>query len=143
MTRSTPRPATLLIALAAWALLTSCNGFDPSSNVGVGDSCVPQVPVGGFTADSSFLEVSTTACETQFCLVRQFEGDPRVTVESDPACSDCPTQAEVDERIHCTCRCAVPDDVDAETCPCPVGFTCEPLFEMGEPDTVGSYCVRS
>jgi hypothetical protein len=50
----------------------------------------------------------------------------------------------VTDAVYCTCRCAVPDGVDAKTCACPDGYSCEPLFNnkalpLGKQ---GSYCVK-
>ena len=127
-----------LIVLAA----TAC------SDTGVGDECVPeQVPVGGFLRSETYLETSSVQCATRVCLVQGLNGDPRNLQEAAPEpCprgeATCVSEAEVDQSVYCSCRCAAPAGSDLPTCDCPSGFTCEEVLETGGDGLRGSYCVR-
>jgi hypothetical protein len=107
---------------------------------GVGDSCDPIVPGGGFDDRQAYIETGATECETGTCLVFRLHGDPA----SDCAPSadvECATPADVAERVHCTCRCDTIDSHAAE-CECPKGFSCAPILDRS-PGSSGGYCVRN
>jgi hypothetical protein len=88
------------------------------------------------------------------CLIDRLRGDP------DPQCAPpdytcvpgldadcgyavpCALAADVQRRIHCSCRCDGPDPA-ARYCQCPEGFSCEPLPGDPQHALAGSYCMRS
>ena len=116
---------------------------------GVGDPCVPEaIPEGGgFNALEIYLETSSVQCRTRVCMVYEFAGDPSESFEACEArggtdCAAKPLQANIDERVFCTCRCDTTTQ-GASTCECPSGFSCEPILdEEAGPGIAGSYCVR-
>ena len=128
----------VVIAVAA----TAC------SDTGVGDACVPeQVPAGGFLRSETYLETSSVQCATRVCLVRGLDGDPSNLQEAMPdPCpkgeATCVSEADVEQSVYCSCRCAAPAGSDLPTCGCPSGFTCEEVLETGGDGLRGSYCVR-
>ncbi|MDD9939546.1 MAG: hypothetical protein OXU20_00660 [Myxococcales bacterium] len=118
----------------------------------VGEACMPEsVPESGFDDREAYLETNNPQCGGNACLVYQLSGDPRpdcveiVCPPDDPACTPrfCATQEEVRERLYCSCRCDVPEGVDAELCGCPEDFSCVPVLRRGGPGVAGSYCVRT
>lgn len=125
-------------------------------NTGIGDPCVPEsVPDDGFQPGEAYLETSSVQCRTRVCMVYQFGStfalDPRETTEEclagggDPVtCSAKPSQAVIDERVYCTCRCSSTGDSNTPTCDCPGGFTCQDdLLTLGGAGIQGGYCVRN
>lgn len=107
--------------LSLFALvLVGCVG-DP-----VGDPCIPEQVPSDLSSSETFLETSSAQCVTRLCIARGLRGDPR------PDCTEgCASEADVEQRVHCTCRCDGPNP-----CLCPDGFVCEDI------EGPGSYCVR-
>ena len=105
----------------------------------LGAGCVPaSVPPGGFGPDEVYLENPNASCGVDWCMSYMLEGDPNFTVEDgcDPDQELCPTVADVEARLFCTCRCEAPEG--EEVCACGEGFVCESLFGS-QPR---GYCVR-
>jgi hypothetical protein len=119
----------------------TCGGAAP-----VGGACSPPRP-GGLPCDASntsgcfrstevFLETGSAACSSGACLAYRYDE------RGDAAGS------ERARRVHCTCRCAVPERLRASVpagslCACPSGFTCGDIGAGAWPDALaGSYCVR-
>ncbi len=128
------------VLLACALLVVGCADSterEPGDETGVGESCRPEaVPARGFEAEDVYVETSSVQCESRSCLVYFFEGDPTTSVEEDPSCTDCPTTEEIEQRVYCSCRCALPDGTRNDfTCECPDGFFCEDLDR-------GWYCVK-
>lgn len=114
------------------AIVSGCTG--PA----VGDPCMPeQIPEGGFVENEAYIEAGSVQCETRVCLVYRLSGDPRNVGQDD----DAPTQAQVDERVFCSCRCNAGNS-DFATCDCPSGFTCREILTLGDEGFRGSYCIR-
>lgn len=125
------------------------------STSNVGDPCTPEsVPTKtGFDPTEAYIETSSVQCRTRVCLVQGLKGDP-TKIEGTKSCYDggpepdggvCVTQAEIDQSVYCSCRCAVPAGINAPTCKCPSGFTCKELVTLPQAgDGVkGSYCVKN
>jgi hypothetical protein len=115
-----------------------------ATNEGVGDRCLPSsVPEGGFSRTSSTVETNVSECATETCIVHELGGDPVRTVEEGCQGPTCLTAAQVEERVHCSCRCrTVPGD-DSPTCACPDTFVCKDVVPVGGGDALrGAYCVR-
>lgn len=131
--------------LAALALIGAIQVGCPAPPVG--DPCVPeQIPAGGFDRNEAYIETSSVQCETRVCMVYKLSGDPDCIKNpaKGPACTDPEkmiTQADVDRRIYCTCRCDAANDAFA-TCECPDGFACTEVLDLGGPGVQGSYCVK-
>ena len=105
----------------------------------LGESCLPaSVPTGGFGLGEVYLESPNAACGVDWCMSYMLEGDPNYTVEDgcDPEQEACPTDADVEARLFCTCRCEAPEG--EEVCACAEGFVCESLFGAQR----RGYCVR-
>src|SRR4030095_507999 len=74
---------------------------------GVGDPCEPEVvPEGGFRQEEAYLETSSVQCRTRICMVYKLGGDPREGC--DPKTTTCADQAQIAEKVYCTCRCGAP-----------------------------------
>lgn len=113
-----PRAVPLFCLLSLFA--AGCVGTS------IGDPCLPEaVPEGGFVSNDTYVETSSTSCQTRTCIVRGLDGDPS------PGCvgDRCAPEAEVREHVYCTERCA--GDAD-----CPDDFRCADLGPSG------SLCVR-
>lgn len=117
---------------------------------GVGDSCVPEiVPEGGFDpANDIYLETASVGCLTLVCAVDEFTGDPRRSSEDCEAdgggvfeCAAFASQATIDERVYCTCRCSDPDIDPDSLCTCGAGFECVNPFEGTSFES--GYCLRA
>ncbi len=139
----------------------------------IGDTCIPSLETrpefSGFAADAHGVEIGSTMCRTEVCLVDGLEGrvscpygqfedelslppdDParcRTPVDGEPVTIAVDPQrsgATADERVYCSCRCDGPDGT-GPFCRCPKGFFCEEIIPNVEaPFTegmVGSYCVK-
>jgi hypothetical protein len=119
---------------------------------GVGDPCIPeQIPPNGFDPRETSLETSSVQCRTRVCMVHNLAGIPQFRGPDDdelscnPRESNCATEADTEERVYCTCRCAAPPGVKASLCECPDGFECVEVMENNRAPVgvAGSYCVRS
>jgi hypothetical protein len=73
-------------------------------------------------------------------MVYKLEGDPQEGCQQSPT-KICPTPAEVERSIYCTCRCDSGNTGFAE-CECPDGFSCVEVLNKGGPGVRGGYCVR-
>ena len=121
---------------------SACNGATP-----VGGACAPVRP-GGMPCDASntsgcflgteiYLETGSAACRSGACLAYRYDE------RSDTA------GRERARRVHCTCRCGVPERLRASVpasalCACPTGFACGDIGAEAWPNELaGSYCVRS
>lgn len=120
---------------------------------GVGDPCTPeQIPSDGFNNAESYLETSSVQCRTRVCMVYEFGGNPSRSLEEcmamqlptdPPGCAGLQTEAQINERVFCTCRCQPPPGSSTPGCECPEGFTCErDLLTLGGDGIRGGYCVR-
>jgi hypothetical protein len=108
----------------------------------VGAPCLPeQIPDNGFDPREAYIESSSVQCETRVCMVYKLEGDPQEGCSATPT-KKCPTPAEVERSIYCTCRCDSGSTGFAE-CECPDGFSCVEVLNKGGPGVRGGYCVRS
>jgi hypothetical protein len=110
------------------------------SSARVGTPCRPSaVPTGGFSAAESYLLRDEASCAADACLVRGLQGDPGA--DCDAGTTGCPTEAEVEDHVYCTCRCDSAD-TGQPTCACPEGFRCEAEFTFGGSGLRGSYCAK-
>jgi len=108
-----PRAVPLLFCLPL--LAAGCVGTS------IGDPCLPEVvPEGGFVSNDTYVETSSTSCQTRICLVRGLDGDPS------PGCTGdrCAPEVEVREHVYCTDGCGADSD-------CPDGFRCTEIGESG------------
>lgn len=98
--------------------------------------------MGGFNSSEAYVETSSVQCRTRVCLVYGLQGYPP---DKCPAGGTCATDGEVADSVYCTCRCGVPEGVNAPTCDCPSGFTCQELVTVAEAGqgVIGSYCVKN
>ena len=120
--------------------LDACRGGD-AALADVGNACLPeQVPEGGFSGQDAYLERSDAECGALPCLVYRVAGDPRPGCVPTPQ-MPCAAPEQVQEHVHCSCRCETP--AGEGECVCPDGFSCVPVLDQGAPDVVGSYCVRN
>ncbi len=128
-----------LVALASLlALPTMMSGC---ASGGVGDPCDPEnVPADGFNASEAYLETSSVQCRTRVCMVYHLAGDPGGNC--DPLVNTCPQDAEIEQRVYCTCRCDAPAGSNTPTCGCPGGYTCSEVLQLGGDGIRGSYCVK-
>jgi hypothetical protein len=118
---------------------------------GVGDPCEPEVipatkdskgvNVKGFVKGEYYIEAGSVQCQTRVCGVFNLQGDPSDKCIGTPE-NPCPSRAEVDAKVYCTCRCKAPDSRFA-TCTCPSGFQCEEILTKGEVGVRGNYCVKA
>ena len=132
-------PAKLSALLAAPLLLLALQGCGTPA---VGAPCLPeQIPDNGFDPREAYIESSSVQCETRVCMVYKLEGDPQEGCAPSPT-KKCPTPAEVERSIYCTCRCDSGSTGFAE-CECPDGFSCVEVLNKGGPGVRGGYCVRS
>jgi hypothetical protein len=148
-----PTGVTVKLSCAATTATSSSEACDEAfaASTNVGGQCAPDtVPEGGFDDAEAYVESSSEACGVGPCLVFRLQGDPRDNcaprscAPDDPDClsSVCPSQADIDDRVYCSCRCDGPAG-SGPLCECPGGFSCVPVLEQG-PETVrGSYCVRN
>jgi hypothetical protein len=126
--------------LPEFAAFDACQGDDDPA-AGVGDACLPeQIPEGGFSGQEAYLERASAECGERPCLVYRVAGDPRPDCVPSPDLP-CATPEQVQEHVHCTCRCDSP--TGEGECVCPDGFICVPVLEQGAADVVGSYCVAN
>jgi len=141
------RLATLLLALllgaCSWSSHEAASGDDDDDDSAppvVGLACEPSdVPEGGFRETETYLERPSEQCAGATCIVNHLQGNPQ---QHDPAMQDYVSPAELERRVHCTCKCDA-EQQDTIDCPtCPTGFECCPNFQIGPPDIRGSYCVR-
>lgn len=137
-----------LFALMGFASLTALGCGD----VGVGDPCAPQRPglqpcnpavdagaaSGCFQGTEIYIETQSLQCRSRICLVYRYAeaSDVRGT--------------ERVRRVYCTCRCGVPQSLQASTdtsvlCQCPDGFTCKTDLAGPQynPGVQGAYCIRT
>jgi hypothetical protein len=147
-----------LIFLALGFLGTLLGGC--TSDDGVGDECLPKIipetevvyeyggtqetrTTKGFVSGEAYIETGSDQCETGVCGVFYLEGYPSPHCRPEESWVDrCPTQAEIEDRVYCTCRCKAPKDSKFETCTCPNGYECAAVLTRGEVDVRGSYCVK-
>lgn len=133
-----------------WGLMVALSVGCTGSNVG--DPCTPEsVPPGGFDEREAYVETSSVQCRTRVCLWYFLSGSPNNIAEEtgctpgglEDADEGCVTQADIDERVFCTCRCGAPDGVNTPTCDCPDNFACEEIVtvEGAGQGVRGSYCV--
>jgi hypothetical protein len=135
MNRSLAQTLTVL-AVALAALTAAGCSVEP-----VGDPCTPEnVPPGGFLPGEAYLETSSVQCRTRVCIVNGLEGDPNRLCEDDPT-PPCVFQADIDNSVYCTCRCAGPPGA-ADFCTCPDNFECKSVLSSGGVGIRGSYCVK-
>ena len=141
--------STMRFSLISFFLL--CGALAGCEAPGVGDPCIPEaIPPGpGFDQSEVYLETSSVQCRTRVCMVYNFAGNPSQSQEecfadpTGPDCSNRQPEAEIDDRVFCTCRCGTTTQ-GASTCECPSGFSCEPILdEEAGPGIAGSYCVRT
>lgn len=114
---------------------------------GIGDPCIPEaIPTSGFTSSEAYVETSSVQCRTRVCLVYRLAGNPEQITGTDscPAGSEtCVPQAEVDERVFCSCRCSASGgDTNLPLCDCTEGFHCVDLLTQGGAGVRGGYCIR-
>jgi hypothetical protein len=153
-----------LTALGFAAIL--CGVLTGCTTSGVGDPCDPEsVPEDGFGRDEVFLETNSVQCRTRVCLVYKLRGNPRHVIGEDscpcvdgtlpefteaglPSCAlrfdDCVAPAEITERIHCSCRCALLEGASSSLplCDCPNDYVCEGERALGGDGIAGRYCIR-
>lgn len=138
------------------ALLALAIGAVGCADEGVGDPCIPEtIPCKdregkqcGYRPSESYIEATSVQCKSRLCIVRnldngslEVDSDPRTTCEETNGKEGCVTEAEILEKVYCTCRCDGPK-TSLEFCDCPSGFTCEEILNLGGPGIRGSYCVR-
>jgi hypothetical protein len=138
-------------------LLSACASDDDDNNDnndGVGDQCLPTIiPVTvdqegvvreGFVTGESYIETGSVQCETGVCGIFNLTGNPSPTCT--PYSSQggtCPSQAMIEAKVYCTCRCNAPTDSKLATCTCPKRYECAEVLELGDADVRGSYCVKT
>ena len=125
------------------------------SEEGVGDPCTPEtIPVSkdgiaGFVSSESYIESSSVQCRSRLCIVHRLDNmtngpaDPRVPCNGNVSPRNpinCVTPQEVEQSVHCTCKCGGPKT--AEQCECPSGFSCIEILTLGGDGIKGSYCVK-
>ena len=83
-------------------------------------------------------------------MIYNLGGDPSqsreeclAAAESFIDCDNHPTEVDLAERVHCTCRCALPGAATDGTCQCGEGFTCAEVLSQEGSAVHGSYCVHS
>ena len=133
--------------------LSGCETKTGSGAAGVGDSCfaaIATVPEGGFQRTEVYLDVGTTACPSELCVVNHYRGDLLLSPlqgdgieEHVEVCGPECGWSGIEDRIYCTCKCGVTaggDPSSIECSDCPSGYECCPLFSLGA--IAGDYCVR-
>lgn len=103
-------------------------------------TCAQNAPVGYFvfSNDEVFIEGKGPSCPG-VCMVYELAGDISPNCRGD----NCANPEEVEERIYCSCRCALPDGVTGEPCTCPDGMLCSSeMFEVAGADLSGGYCIK-
>lgn len=145
ISRLQSKPFPFLLLAAAALVATAC-GEPP-----VGAPCLPeQVPADGFNDNESYIEASSVQCQTRVCMVYKLRGNPDLATCQDQMCAPddqacmqlrCADEAEIKNRVYCTCRCKAP--AGFAECECPEGFSCRDLLENADDGVNGSYCVRS
>jgi hypothetical protein len=152
-----------LTALGFAAIL--CGVLTGCTTSGVGDPCSPErVPDDGFGREELFIETNSVQCRTRVCLVYRLRGDPRHVLTEDscpcadgvtiptvtdagPSCAllydDCVLPQEIEDRIMCSCRCALLPGVTSSLplCDCPSGFSCSAERGKGDDGDEGKYCI--
>ncbi len=146
--------------MRGWAVGVLCVACE-APYADVGEACHETLPVPelGFRRTGEYLHVGSASCDSDYCLVNEYEGDlidSRTegngwaefngdgVLSSDEVarCGEECGWTGVKDRIYCTCKCGVMagGDPHSITCDaCPRGFTCCPLFDIGE--IAGDYCV--
>jgi hypothetical protein len=113
-----------------------------SETVDLGAACLPEeVPANGFDPRVSSVETRPDQCESGVCLVYLLTGDPRPGCEASEDLL-CPSPAEIERSVYCSCRCDAPEGDPGPLCDCADGFTCVPTLDDAPPGMRGSYCVR-
>jgi hypothetical protein len=122
------------------------------SDEGVGDPCTPEaIPVkngmAGFERTESYIEASSVQCRSRLCIVNKLDNGTNGMIPADPTkiCEvsptpGCITQKQLEDSVHCTCKCGGPKT--AEQCDCPDPFFCKEVLTLGGDGIKGSYCVR-
>jgi len=153
------------------ALHLACvtRAWGPQEVMGLGEACTPSIEgdpsFSGFTEGSVSLETRAPGCESNLCLVHNFQGrvscpygQSQEEAETAPRCflpgSEVPIQIEVapqllarpaDQSSICSCKCDGPNPDPLEPyCECPEAMECVPLIHdlgLGAIDGGGSYCV--
>jgi hypothetical protein len=121
--------------------VNQCERAD-SETLDLGAACLPEaIPESGFDPRVASVEMRSDQCQSEVCLVYALEGDPRPECE---ASEDhlCPTPAEIERAIYCSCRCDAPEGDPGPLCDCTDGFTCTPTLDDAPPGIRGSYCVN-
>jgi hypothetical protein len=137
---------------ACWFGLTVLLGLAACGQEGVGDPCTPEaIPVKngmyGFERTEAYIESSSVQCRSRLCIVNRLDNgtngmipaDPRTTCEQKMV-PGCVSAAEVENSVHCTCKCGGPETV--EHCKCPQPFQCKEILTLGGEGIRGSYCVK-
>lgn len=144
------------VRIVGMALALGAVGCAPD---GVGDPCIPEaIPCGpdpnnpsgpeicGFDESESYIEASSVQCRSRLCVVNKLSGDPTQICQPDgpSTAANCVRAQDLDERVYCSCRCNVPDDVQGSfpECDCPSGFSCEDILALGADGIRGGYCVK-
>jgi hypothetical protein len=129
------------------SLVLGAAGIGGCRSQGQGDPCFPEaISDDGFHREEGYVESGSTQCRTRTCLVYHLEGDPRTitgTSSCEPSDMHCVTEAEVDARIFCSCRCSG-GPPNTPHCACAEGFVCEHdlVREPAGQGVRGGYCVR-
>jgi hypothetical protein len=165
-------PDDVLNAQGVSLIFVSCSGGSLTERVAdqgsgaFGTPCLPgieaQSSFNGFHLNEIGLELGSTGCRSNICLVNHLQG--RVSCPygqrgvGGAECllpgSDAHVEAVVDPQLVArqardlaTCSCQCDGSGPGPFCECPNGYSCEPLVDAigvpGEDAFVGSYCVDS
>ncbi len=137
--------ASVVLSCLAETVAPAASGEACSGEGEVGAACQPTRPgnapcVEGDTRGcfygGPYIESGSRACASGLCVVDRFVERPASTA------------ADRARGVYCSCRCAVPSDLQAsvdpsDLCECPDGFACRDIAnEAFPPELRGSYCVR-
>jgi len=102
----------------------------------------------GFERTESYIESSSVQCRSRLCIVYRLDNgtngmvpaDPRVICEQNPGAQGCVTEQNLQDSVHCTCKCGGPKT--SEQCDCPEPYVCREILTLGGDGIKGSYCVK-